>query len=95
VVIQYWTDKALARTVVVVEDDGVGVAPGIRDRIFEPYFTTKTQGGSSGLGLFVASQILRDFGATIELVADQSVGAAFRIEFSLAPEGSLGQAGEA
>ncbi len=95
VVIQYWTDLALARTVVVVEDDGAGVAPGIQDRIFEPYFTTKTQGGSSGLGLFVASQILRDFGASIELVADQSVGAAFRIEFPLAPEGFSGQAGEA
>ncbi len=93
--INYWTDAALARTVVVVEDDGAGVAPEIRDRIFEPYFTTKAHGDSSGLGLFIASQILRGFGATIELVPDPAAGAAFRIEFPLAQGGALKVAGEA
>jgi signal transduction histidine kinase/CheY-like chemotaxis protein len=37
--------------VIEVTDDGVGIDPSIRDRIFEPYFTTKTLGPIKGTGL--------------------------------------------
>lgn len=46
-----------------VEDDGRGVRPADRDRLFQPYFTTKPQG--TGLGLFVSRQIVEELGGTL------------------------------
>lgn len=45
---------------VCVEDDGPGVPAHLRTEIFEPFFSTKPPSKGSGLGLAVASQILRD-----------------------------------
>ncbi|MBF0626302.1 MAG: PAS domain-containing sensor histidine kinase [Magnetococcales bacterium] len=44
--------------VAVIADDGVGVAEDIRERIFEPYFTTKQERGGSGIGLYMAKTII-------------------------------------
>ncbi|TNE89235.1 MAG: response regulator [Deltaproteobacteria bacterium] len=45
---------------VMIEDDGPGVPDQIREEIFNPFFTTKGPNRGTGLGLAVASQILRD-----------------------------------
>jgi len=62
--------------VLTVSDDGPGVAPEIRERLFEPLFTTKAKG--TGLGLAICRQILERHGAVIELVP-ATRGAAFEI----------------
>ncbi|MBX3205703.1 MAG: response regulator [Labilithrix sp.] len=41
--------------VLEVVDDGCGIDPSIRERVFEPYFTTKTQGSTKGTGLGLAT----------------------------------------
>lgn len=48
-----------------VEDDGAGVPEEMRERLFDPYFTTKTSG--SGLGLAICRRILEAHGGDIEL----------------------------
>ena len=61
---------------ITVQDDGPGVPPGVRDRLFEPLFSTKTKG--TGLGLTICRQIVEKQGGTLTLV-ESTRGAAFRI----------------
>ncbi len=53
------------RVVVTVRDDGPGVAPEHLPRLFEPFFTTRAAAGHSGLGLSLASGIIRAAEGTI------------------------------
>lgn len=48
-----------------IEDEGKGIPPGSLDRVFEPFYTTKTQG--TGLGLTIARRIVEDHGGTISV----------------------------
>ena len=50
-----------------VEDNGPGVPPDLRERIFKPYFTTKREG--TGIGLALAQQIIRAHGGGLRLLA--------------------------
>lgn len=59
-----------------VADDGPGVPPELRERVFYPFFTTKSRG--SGLGLALAEKVLAGHGGGIELV-DVPRGACFRV----------------
>lgn len=63
-----------------ITDDGPGIAPGNRGRVFEPFFTTRRDEGGTGMGLAIVAALLRAHGATIRLAGAQR-GAAFRIEF--------------
>jgi signal transduction histidine kinase/HAMP domain-containing protein len=60
-----------------VGDDGPGLAPEIRARLFEPYFSTKSAG--TGLGLAIARRAVEAHGGTIELESGPGVGTTFRI----------------
>jgi signal transduction histidine kinase len=66
-----------------VADDGPGVPPGLRERLFRPFFTTRS--GGSGLGLAVARAVAEAHGGTVGLV-DDSGGARFRVELPLWPQ---------
>ncbi len=50
----------------IIADDGPGIAPEHRDRIFEPFFSTKTEKGS-GLGLWMARGIANKYGGSIRV----------------------------
>jgi signal transduction histidine kinase len=63
--------------VLSVEDDGPGVAPGDRGRLFQPYFTTKPSG--TGLGLFVSRQIVEEMGGTLTFRSEPARGATFLV----------------
>lgn len=51
---------------VLISDNGPGVFPRFRERIFEPFFTMKSDG--RGLGLYIVKEILAEQGGTIELL---------------------------
>jgi|GEM_PF-1718127 len=62
-------------------DEGIGMAPEIIQRIFEPYFSTKGKesGKVNGLGLYNASTILHEHGGSIECSSKLGEGTSFRI----------------
>ncbi|MEA2560045.1 MAG: two-component system, NtrC family, nitrogen regulation sensor histidine kinase NtrY [Acidobacteriota bacterium] len=64
---------------VEVADDGPGIAPEIRGRVFEPYVTTRKVGEGMGLGLAISKKILLDHGGDLELVETSAAGTKFRI----------------
>lgn len=63
--------------VLTVADTGTGMAPAILERIFEPYFTTKTNG--SGLGLAIARRIVEAHGGTIAVWSHAGEGSRFQV----------------
>jgi len=67
--------------VLEVIDTGSGVDPGLRDRIFEPYFTTKTQGAvkGTGLGLATVHGIVKAHGGIVEVDDNVPRGAVLRV----------------
>ena len=50
-----------------VTDNGPGIAPSLKERVFEAFFTTKPAGQGKGLGLFIAREIARYHGAELYL----------------------------
>lgn len=66
-----------------ISDDGCGLAPEIRTKIFEPYFSTKENG--TGLGLTIVSQIIEDHRGYIRAWPNEPRGTRFTIEFPLVP----------
>jgi signal transduction histidine kinase len=63
---------------IVVEDTGRGIPPGDRERIFQPYFSTKGRG--TGLGLALSRRIVTDHGGTIRAEERAGGGTRFVVE---------------
>lgn len=61
-------------------DNGRGMTEGQRQRLFEPFFTTSTQG--TGLGLFMSRELCLTNGANLEYIAQPGGGSCFRIVFA-------------
>ncbi len=61
-----------------VEDTGTGISPEVLDRIFDPFFSTKTQTGS-GLGLSVSYGIIKNHGGRVDVESLEGKGACFSI----------------
>jgi signal transduction histidine kinase len=62
---------------IIIEDTGPGVQPGDRERIFEPFVSTKESG--TGLGLTVSYGIITAHGGSLDLLTGRGKGACFRI----------------
>jgi PAS domain S-box-containing protein len=63
----------------VVEDNGPGLPPLGEGRLFEPFFSTKTSQGGTGLGLTIARDIIRAHGGSLEVAARPEGGARFTV----------------
>jgi two-component system, NtrC family, nitrogen regulation sensor histidine kinase NtrY len=68
-----------AGIVLDVSDDGPGIPPDIRSRVFEPYVTTRRVGEGMGLGLAISKKILLDHGGDLEVLASSPAGTTFRL----------------
>jgi PAS domain S-box-containing protein len=64
-----------------VSDSGCGIAPEIRDRIFDPFYTTKGLGEGTGLGLSVVHGIVKDCGGMISVESTPGKGSTFNVFF--------------
>lgn len=63
-----------------VEDDGEGISPGDRGRVFDPFFTTRRESGGTGMGLWVVRSLVEAHGGEVEVVEGQG-GARFRLSW--------------
>jgi PAS domain S-box-containing protein len=71
--------------VLTVTDTGIGMPEPVRRRIFEPFFSTKGEGGS-GLGLSMVYAIVRRHGGDIRVDSEPGRGATFTLTFPVASE---------
>jgi len=67
--------------VLSVIDNGKGVPDKNIERLFEPFFTTSSQGGGTGLGLFMARELCLSNGASLEYIKLPAGGSCFRLVF--------------
>ncbi len=72
-----------AWAVVCYLDTGVGIAEDAREKIFQPFFTTKDPGEGTGLGLSVASKIVEEHGGTLELLDENDGTTCFELRLPL------------
>ncbi len=73
--------------IIVFADNGPGIAAEIAEKIFTPFYTTRSEG--TGLGLAVAQATLRAHHGEIKYLAQQGPGARFEISLPLADSNSL------
>lgn len=62
-----------------VKDNGIGISERIKDKIFEPYITTKDVGKGSGLGLSVVYGIVKNYNGDISVESSPKTGTLFEI----------------
>jgi two-component system nitrogen regulation sensor histidine kinase NtrY len=68
--------------VIIVKDSGPGMTEEVRERVFEPYFSTKKEG--TGLGLAIAKRIINDHDGFIRIQSAPGEGTQFVIELPTA-----------
>jgi two-component system nitrogen regulation sensor histidine kinase NtrY len=74
-------DASNAVVRIVVADNGPGISPGDRDKLFMPYYSTKRRG--SGLGLAIVRRIIAEHGGSIEVTDNSPSGSVFTIDLPL------------
>ncbi len=71
------TDSGIS---IAVIDNGTGIPKENLEKIFEPFFSTKSPGEGTGLGLFVTREIVDKFGGTVEVVSRMGHGTKFTVQ---------------
>ena len=75
--------KLLRKSVVlIVEDSGPGISPDLKEKIFQPYYSTKG-GHGTGIGLTIVEKTVYDHHAHLSLDASSLGGCSFKIELPL------------
>ena len=82
-VVRLSTGRDRGHVWLAVEDSGPGFGPGVVDRIFERFFTTKPAGKGTGLGLWIAREVVTEHGGTIEASNRAEGGARFYLRFPI------------
>ncbi len=72
---------------IAVRDDGCGIPAGIRDRIFDPFFSTKKSKKNAGLGLSISQHIVELHKGVITCSSREGEGATFRVSLPRAGAG--------
>src|SRR5262249_55726700 len=75
----------------IVADTGPGIPPEDRERIFDPYFSTRKRG--TGLGLAIVSRIVTEHQGRIRVQENSPRGARFIIELPIAEQAVVGSSG--
>ena len=71
-----------------VRDNGIGIPSEIKDRLFQPFFTTKPPGEGTGLGLSIAYRIVEDHGGHFDVDSEPTKGATFTVMIPVPPGGA-------
>jgi len=73
------TEKTNGWLAVDIADTGSGIAPEHRDKIFQPFFSTKKSGQGTGLGLAIAFDTVRSHGGQVLVDSESGKGTRFRV----------------
>jgi two-component system NtrC family sensor kinase len=60
-----------------VKDNGTGISATVKEKIFQPFFTTKGPGLGIGLGLFLSYDIVKAHGGEIRVESEEGMGSEF------------------
>jgi two-component system NtrC family sensor kinase len=82
-------DEDVGTVVVEVVDNGCGIAQGDRKKIFEPFFSTRSNG--TGLGLAISYGIVQNHGGDIQLFSEPEKGTRFVITFPIRTDTAAGR----
>lgn len=74
------TRKEKGKILVKVRDNGTGIPDKVKDKIFNPFFTTKPAGDGTGLGLSLSYDIIKAHGGKITVDSKEGEGAEFTME---------------
>ncbi|HEU5365017.1 MAG TPA: ATP-binding protein, partial [Hanamia sp.] len=74
------TNKSGNSVLITVRDNGSGIPENIRDKIFQPFFTTKPTGSGTGLGLSLSYDIVKAHGGEIKVESKEGEGCQFIIQ---------------
>lgn len=77
--ITIYTEESKGDVMIRIKDNGTGIPDEIKDRIWEPFFTTKEVGVGTGLGMSITYGIIEKHGGRIELQSELGVGTEFAI----------------
>jgi len=78
--------EPLGRVVVIrMTDNGPGIPESVKEKVFQPFFTTKEEG--SGLGLSIAARIVEEHGGSLELSPKEDEGSTFVISLPIKESG--------
>ena len=64
------TESSEGRVLFKIRDSGLGIPASIRDKVFQPFFTTKEIGMGTGLGLSISKNLMENMGGKLELSPD-------------------------
>ncbi|MCB0669219.1 MAG: GHKL domain-containing protein, partial [Saprospiraceae bacterium] len=77
------TQKHENRAEIRIEDNGQGVSEELKEKIFQPFFTTKPAGQGTGLGLSLSYDIIKAQGGTLEMESEAGKGTSMIISIPL------------
>jgi signal transduction histidine kinase len=79
--VQVSTSKKDTEIEIRVEDNGNGIPEKVKEKIFQPFFTTKPTGQGTGLGLSLSYDIIKAHGGEIRVESKEGEGTEFIIKF--------------
>ncbi len=82
------TKKTNDQLLISVKDNGTGISASSKEKIFQPFFTTKAPGVGTGLGLSISYDIVKAHGGEIKVDSQQEMGSEFLVILPLEKSGS-------
>jgi signal transduction histidine kinase len=72
-------DASTGQVIFSVKDEGGGIPKDLRNRIMEPFFTTRVDEGGTGLGLTISNSIIKNHNGVLDFTSEHGTGSVFSV----------------
>lgn len=86
VLIKSYSDKLSKKIFITIKDNGIGISKDKISKIYNEFYTTKRSAGSFGLGLFIASVIIKNHDGVFDIISKKGEGTLVKIIFNMIDE---------